>query len=61
MINTTIKSHLGETVKKINYVLAGGGSVSIFQETMSGVIPVEDPQFAKAKGFYHYGIQLLRE
>jgi hypothetical protein len=59
MINTTIKSHLGETAKKINYVLAGGGGVILFQETMSGIIPVEDPQFANARGFYHYGKQIL--
>jgi hypothetical protein len=59
MINTTIKSYLGETVKKINYVLSGGGGTVFFQETMKGVIPVEDPQFANARGFYHYGRQFL--
>jgi hypothetical protein len=26
---------------------------------MSGIIPVEDPQFANARGFYHYGKQIL--
>jgi len=60
MINTTIESHMGKVVKKINYVLVGGGGINLFRETMSGVIPVNDPQFANAMGFYEYGKQFLK-
>ncbi len=60
MINTTIKSHTGKVAKKINYVLVGGGGINLFRETMSGVIPVEDPQFANAIGFHEYGKQFLK-
>lgn len=59
MITSTIKKHLGKTVKQIDYIIAGGGGVNLFQETMSGINLVEDPQFANAMGFYLYGKQIL--
>jgi hypothetical protein len=60
MVNSTIKSHLGKVTKKVDYVLAGGGGISLFMETMKSVIPVNDPQFANAMGFYEYGKQFLK-
>jgi len=61
MISSTIKSRLGDMVKLIDYILVGGGGVNLFRETMSGVILVEDPQFANARGFYLYGKKLLQD
>jgi len=59
MVNTTVKSHLGKITKKVDHVLAGGGGINLFRETMRGVNPVDDPQFANAMGFYQYGRQFL--
>lgn len=59
MVNSAIKSHLGKVTKKVDYVLAGGGGLSLFRDTMASVIPVNDPQFANAMGFYEYGKQFL--
>lgn len=59
MITSTIKRHLGKTVKQIDYIIAGGGGINLFRETMSGINLVDDPQFANAMGFYIYGKQFL--
>lgn len=61
MVNTTVKSHLGKVTKKVDYVLAGGGGINLFRETMKSVISVNDPQFANAMGFYEYGKQFLKQ
>lgn len=60
LINSTIKSHTAKAAKKIELVLAGGGGITLFMETMKSIIPVTDPQFANAIGFYEYGKQFLK-
>jgi len=60
-VKSVIKSHLGDTVKIINYIIMGGGGANFLQGNTSGIVFIEDPQFANARGFYYYGKQLLRE
>jgi len=59
LINSSIKSHATKVTKKVDLVLAGGGGISLFMETMKSVTLVSEPQFGNAKGFYEYGKQFI--
>ncbi len=59
-VRDTIMTHIRRSTPGVQYFVAGGGGLSLAKDIIENINLVNDPQFANAIGFFHYGRQFLQ-